>query len=932
MKDLKRLFLCVAAFAACNLSFAVEALKPCKLTVGDFLENPLGMNIGHMGFNWKLPDREVPTYQSAYRVRVASSLEKLSEPDIWDSGKIDSCQSVYVPYGGRSLESSERIYWQVKVWDENGNESLWSDPAFVEAGLLSNADWGDAKWLKMGSKNHTLLLRQPPFYIRKDFSLEKTPVRARLYIASKGVFKSYINGAPTGDDVFATGWTDYKTRVQANTYDITNLVKKGANAIGVILTDGWYCGRINVGYFGKNLPNASHGPQPEMIAKILVEFEDGSRKVIDSDSSWLSGRGAVLFADIYDGEAFDARTAEEMADWAKPGYIPPAKFSFCNTIEQPVGDKPLIDARRNTQIKTILEMPAKKLSQPEKGRWIFDFGQNMVGSVRVKIKAPRGTTVKLRYAEMLNDDGTLYVANYRSAESTDRYIAKGSGTEIYTPLFTFHGFRYLEITGLPEGYEPGLSDATGLVWHNQMAQTGYFACSNAMLNQLQSNIQWGQRGNFFSVPTDCPQRDERLGWTGDAQVFAPTAAYNMDVSAFFYKWLQDMRDCQKPDGLVPDIIPGRGSWGIGSPAWADAMVTIPMTLYERYGDKRVLADNYEAMKKWFGYVLKTSKNLIRPEAGYGDWLQPYSEKTRKNPNDSRGDSSVSLIGTAYFARCADILSYSAEILGNKADAKTYADWSKKIKEAFVKTFVKPDGTVGSGLQTEQAIALEYVLVGDLKVKAAEKLKNAVKAADGHLRTGFVGTPLIPYALSRNGALDMFYKMLLKRTYPSWLFSIDQGATTMWERWNSYTKKDGFGNAAMNSFNHYAYGAVGQWMYENIGGIAPCAKNAGYKTTVFAPKPFCKDIKSANASLETPYGKVSSVWNVDRDNVMTWEVAVAPNSYGKIVFPSKNPDSVSVNGIPLKDFAAKNSLKISETDGFVSINKVRNGNYFVKVKL
>ena len=511
----------------------------------------------------------------------------------------------------------------------------------------------------------------------------------------------------------------------------------------------------------------------------------------------------------------------------------------------------------------------------------------MVGNIRLQIRAPRGTRIKIRYAEMLQPDGTVYTANLRGAKATDTYICHGRGLETYEPRFTFHGFRYVELTGLKT--KPRHNAVTGLVWHTDMEPTGTFTCSHPLINRLQSNIRWGQRGNFLEVPTDCPQRDERLGWTGDAQVFIPTAAFNYDVAAFFRKWTRDLADGQHPTGAYPDTAPDIffNIWPDnigGTAAWGDAGVICPWTVYLKYGDARILAENYPAMTRSIAFQEKTSSKLIRPDTHYGDWLAPDASEA------GWGATPSDLIGTAYFARITVIMAETARILGHTADIKYYSALRAKIIAAFNRRFVTPDGRLAGDTQTAYLLALGFDLLPEkLRPAALSNLEHTLKRRKDHLATGFVGTPLLCPVLSRFGRTDIAYKLLFNETYPSWLYPVKNGATTMWERWNSWTPDKGFGEVGMNSFNHYAYGAIGEWLYSTVAGISELAP--GFKRILLRPQPHEK-LTHAGATLNSPYGKISSAWKRTR-STFTWTVVVPPNTTATAVPPAASLDNILI---------------------------------------
>ncbi len=874
-------------FAACTNS----NFKAKDLTVGESFQNPLGRDLSMLSFSWKLPDMGQDTAQSAYQIEVSQD-KKI----IWDTGKVKSAQSVKVPYEGRPLKSAEKMFWRVRFWDRNDTPSGWSEYASFETGLLVNSDW-KGKWLSSPENLKTLYTYKlhgdqknppinrngvPPAYLRKSFEVRDNLVSARLYVASRGIFEAYLNGEKVSDQYFGTGWTTYEKRVTSDAFDITSMLKKGENTIGAIIADGWYAGRI--------MRRDGSWTKPEFLAQVELTYADGSKEIIPTDASWKSSSGAYLYSDFYDGELYDARL--EHSNFATNNFDASA---WKNAVARNVEATPLITPRRNQPVKVCDVVEPVSVKEISDGVFIFDFAQNLVGVPLLHLKGEAGKTIKIRFAEMLNKDGTLYTENYRGAISTDYYIPRTNEVETYQPKFTFHGYRYLEVSGVAKGWKPTAKSVKSLVLHNDMPRTGTFKCSNKKINQLQSNIFWGQRSNYISVPTDCPQRDERMGWTGDAQVFIPTATFNMNVNAFFSKWNQDMRDIQTKDGMMAHVVPGK--WGGGSPAWADACVICPWEIYLAYGDKKAIVENYEMMKKWVDFQKNTSKNLLRPEVGFGDWLQPSSTRG-KDSNLWRGTTPRTLIGTAYFARTADIVAKCATLLGKKDDASYYAKLASDIRAEFIKSFVSEDGTVKSQAQTAYLLPLAFdILPQELAQKAFAKFLKVLEKNNCYLDTGFVGTPLLNPVLTKFGRMDLAYRIINNEGYPSWLYSINQGATTMWERWNSYSHENGFGEASMNSFNHYAYGAIGEWLYRDVAGIWHDENATGYKNIIFAPK-FGGGLTFAEASLETSYGKAVSSWS-KKDNKIVWKVTVPPNATGTLKIDASKIENVKINGKPAK---------------------------------
>jgi alpha-L-rhamnosidase len=746
-----------------------------------------------------------------------------------------------------------------------------------------------AEWIHLPGQQRNKGSAPVP-YLRKVFPLEKHVTRAIAKITALGLYELWINGQRVGDVQLAPGWTDYRTRLHCQEYDVTGLLRVGENVIGVKLGDGWYGGRMFI------TKRQFYGVNPELLFDLSMETSEGPGMHVCSDASWKASEGAILSSDLYDGEDYDAR--QELPGWDLPGFD---DSSWKEVASRPLQNEPIIEVSRHEPVRIIEELSPQRFYELEPGRWVFDLGQNMVGRARIAVHGEKGRCITLRFAEMLEKDGRLYTENYRSAQSIDRYTCHGRGDiETWEPVFTFHGFRYVELSGLPENVQPDSTWVTGIVLHNDMPQTGTFACSHPLLNQLQNNILWGQKGNFLEVPTDCPQRDERLGWTGDAQVFCPTACFNFNAQAFFHKWMQDVRDAQRENGLVPWVVPdGFGEGDCESAAWGDAVAIVPWEVYIRFGDLAILEENYPAIGKWIDFQKSDSPGLIRADRGFGDWLQPYA----KNEDPLRGDTQRSLIGTAYFAYTADLASRIAVLLGHSEEAAEYAGLAREVRQAFVKTFWTEENRLSSDTQTAYLLALAFDLLPVEKVQEAlQNLLRLIAEADGHLRTGFVGTPLLLPTLTRFGRVDLAYELLLKETYPGWLFSIHQGATTLWERWNSYSHRDGFGDATMNSFNHYAYGAVGQWMYETVAGLVPDPEHPGYRHFFVQPVPG-GGLRQARAELLTAHGRCASGWRLE-DQALIIEAEVPEGTTATVVFPSGTPANIFWQGTSLEKIAIK----------------------------
>ncbi|SDC89745.1 Ig-like domain (group 3) [Nocardioides lianchengensis] len=714
--------------------------------------------------------------------------------------------------------------------------------------------------------------------LRTSFTTQpgKTVESARVYASAQGVYELQLNGEKVGDQLLAPGWTEYRKRIQHQTYDVTAQVRSGENAFGAELGDGWWAGKI--ASFGFRHYGANLG----LIAQLRIDYTDGTSQVVATDDTWTSHFGPYVAADNVEGESYDARA--EQPGWDEPGFddtgwnpVTAATDTTARLVPQP--DEP---------VRVTGEVPARVHTTPAPGVEVYDLGQNLVGVARMRLQGQAGRTVTIRYGEELNPDGTLYTANLRSAKVTDTYTFASTGTATYTPKFTQHGFRYVEITGTTAA--PALADVTGVVWGSDLAATGDLATSDPMLNQLVSNISWGQRGNFLSVPTDTPARDERLGWTGDINVFAPTASYLRDTRGFLAKWMTDLRDAAYTDGNFPGIapvVPNAGDFGSGL-GWSDAGITVPYATWKAWGDGRIVRENYAAMEKFLGFVRTSAgADLIDSNRGHWeDWL---------NLDDP---TSVGVLGTMYYAEDARMLSEMAAAIGEDADAAEYAALSTSVREAFVDEFVQANGVVQGNSQAGYAMALGMGMVADpaLREKVAAKFVAKLAASDNHLTTGFLGTPWLLPALSSIGRDDLAYTMLLHKDYPSWGYEIEKGATTMWERWNSIMPDGSFGPVEMNSFNHYAYGAVGDWMYQNIGGITPV--EAGYRSTRIAPV-VGGGLTHGAGDFASAYGPISTDWRLTGED-LALQVQVPVNTTAQVVLPAANPSAVSEGGELLGD--------------------------------
>lgn len=874
------------------VSVFAQSLSIQELTC-EYRKNPEGIDVKIPRFSWKLMSSDRDIVQTAYEIRVSTDSKAIARGNklLWTSSKVNSDQSVLIDYAGPELKSRERYYWQVRVWDKKGNVSRWSDVNHWEMGLLDPREW-QAHWIQIQEQTDGEPMPSPMF--RKEFKVGKRVKKARLYITAHGLYEAEINGKRVGQDYFTPGWTSYHNRLQYQVYDVQHLLTAGDNAILITLGDGWYRG-----YLEFNKARNRYGKQLALLSQLEVEYMDGTKELVGSDKSWkYTLDGPIRFSDIYNGETYDARKKDP--DVCLSRYN---DSQWKNVRETNIDKNKLIASNSVPIRKQEVLKPVEYITTP-KGERVIDFGQNMVGWVQFRLQGKAGDSIVLHHAEVLDKAGNFYTDNLRDAKQENIYIFKGEGMEEWEPHFTFQGFRYIRITGYN-----GPLDSTNIkafVIHSDMNQTGKFKTSNALLNQLQHNIQWAQKGNFLDVPTDCPQRDERLGWTGDAQVFFNTAAYNMNVASFFTKWLKDLQADQLKNGNVPVVIPNvREERYSGSAGWGDAATIIPWNFYVTYGDKRILEEQYESMKAWVNFIQTTSENHVSTVGGsYGDWLfyTPTDDRYGKGAITDRN-----LIAQAFYVYSTQLLLNAAEVLGKKEDVDNYMALLPLIKEAFVREYVTSSGRLVSSTQTAYVLALQFdVLPEDLRKQAAERLVDNIKEYNYHLTTGFLGTPYLCHVLTRFGYNDIAYRLLLRETYPSWLFQVKRGATTVWERWDGIKADGTFQNTFMNSFNHYSYGSIGEWMYKVMAGIN--SVEPGYKTIRIEPK-LGGGSTSVSATYETMYGEVVSAWRIV-DNKLSLDITIPHNTKAKVVLPGAANAQVTDSSVDIgKVKAIRNIGKI-----------------------
>ena len=931
---MKNLLLLVPLLFTCTL---VHAHTTTDLKVGH-QRSPLGIDDASPRLSWRIDGDEKGLSQSAYQILVASQPELFKEgsADLWDSGKVESSDS-HVSYAGKALPSSTRVYWTARTW--NGNTaSDWSEPwsspqSFLTAriGSAPTQPYISFKDTSPFHKNQKKLYLPPSRYYRSTFKPEKKIVAAIAHSTALGIYELHVNGNRVGDAYFAPGWTNYRKRAYYNTYDLTPLLKVGPNAIGAIVADGWYAGYVGYGKLVGYGPHKSgrniYGKTPSVMVEIHLKYDDGSSEVIGTDATWKTSTGPELEADFLMGETYDAR--KELTGWSTTNFDDSQWASAIlatdnGSIVEPFIDKfvkekrefgfirpPVLQAYPAQPVRITQELPARSVKKlksklnPKPNTWIFDLGQNFAGNVRFNVKAKAGEKFVLRFGEMLHPDGRLMTENLRQARATDTYIAKGAPQgESWTPRFTFHGFRYVEVTGLKS--QPPLDTITGVVMHSDTQLASGFECSDPMLNQLFQNAIWTQRANWIDIPTDCPQRDERMGWTGDAQIYAATAAIHADVAAFFRKWLRELEDDITKEGYYPSYAPypfGHGG-GVHGSAWSDAGIIVPHSLWNATGDPAFFKDHWQAMTRFMNARKAQDPKLQGKPFGapWGDWL---------NLNDPTPHKYVEL---AYFAHTSRMMQEMAAAQGLDAEVKKYQSWVNTLRSNFRKQYLQANGTIKPESQSAYVLALDCGLLTDpAERKAAGDrlatlIRNKAKKDNTGMTIGFLGSkPLLPM-LTSTGQHDLAVSLIQSRQYPSWGYEIENGATTIWERWNSYTKEYGFGgsdgklSASMNSFSHYAFGAVTGWMMKTLAGIAPA--KPGYSQILLHPQ-FPGTQEKANptnpntltwikAHHDSPHGRISVSWKKQSDGSLLYEAVVPPNTTAELTLPQRSPWS-GVNG-------------------------------------
>ncbi len=831
-----------------------------------------GIGADRPRLSWIVETEAQGWHQAAYEIELYDADGNLRG----QTGRVESDQSVLVDWPFEPLTSREQVTLRARVWSTEGHESGWGESVLIEVGLLYPDDW-TARFVGPDWEED-LSQPQPAPLLRHEFDVRAGVQSARLYITSLGVYEAQLNGNVVGDHVMAPGWTSYRHRLRYQTFDVTDLLQEGRNALGAMLGDGWFRGRLSFGGGRRNI----YGDRLALLAQLEITYTDGSVERVVTDDTWRAAKGPILATDIYDGETYDARLEQD--GWSEPDFddhdwapVRPVDWDFA-TLVAPIGPP----VRR---IETIA--PVSIITSPS-GCTILDFGQNVVGKLRLTVQGPAGQAIRLRHAEVL-ENGELSIRPLRSAKATDYYILRGERVETWEPRFTFHGFRYAEIENWPG--ELRLDDIRAVVCHSDMERTGWFECSEPLINRLHENVVWSMRGNFFDIPTDCPQRDERLGWTGDLQVFSPVAAFLYDSYGFLASWLQDLAVEQREmGGVVPSVVPNTIKGPLqGAAAWGDAAVIVPWVLYQRFGDEAILAAQFESMRAWVDWIedFAGENRLWDHGFQYGDWLDPAAPPA--SPGDARTDSY--LIATAYFARSAELVGRAAGVLGREEEEAHYLALAGEVREAFAREYVTPAGRLLSDAQTAYTVALEFGLLPDPQQRqhAAERLSALVRANGYHIGTGFVGTPLICDALCNTGDYVSAYRLLMQRECPSWLYPVTMGATTIWERWDSLLPDGSVNPGEMTSFNHYALGAVADWLYRTVAGLGPA--QPGYRQIAVRPRPG-GGLTHASARHLTPYGVAETSWRI-QEGTMELRATIPPNTTAIVSLPGREEDPIEI---------------------------------------
>ena len=900
---------------ACHQESKVNvALLRCQLLV-----DPQGIDCAAPRLSWELSSDARDVQQTAYHILVASSIEKLNagEGDLWDSGNVECGSSVYIPYAGAELKSGMECYWKVKVTTNKG-VGQWSESAFWSMGLLNASDW-KAEWIGLDKsfKDDCLVgyTRLAARYFRKEFDLDKEVAKATLYISGLGLYEAFINGNRIGTQELSPTATDYTKVVKYNTFDVTDQLLSGNNAIGVTVGNGRFFGMRQ----DPRLYTMRHFGFPKMIAQLEISYKDGSTRTLVSDGSWkVTADGPIRSNNEFDGEEYDARM--EMCGWNAGGFDDSAWLP----VEKTKAPEGKLEAQLNRNIQVMETIAPVSISEQKPGMYILDMGQNMVGRLRVKVKGERGDQVTLRFSELLKEDGSLYLDNIRSALVTDKYTLKSNEAEIWEPAFTYHGFRFVEITGFPG--TPTVNDFEGRVMYDEMALTGSFETSDATINQVYKNAYWGIRGNYRSMPTDCPQRDERMGWLGDRAMGSLGESFMFDNHLLYAKWLDDIEQAQREDGSVPDVAPNYWEIYSDNMTWAGAYVIIADMLYEQFGDKEPIVKHYASMKKWIDYMKKYTDGHIMMKDTYGDWCMPPESLELIHSQDPARITQHPVISTPFYYYLLNLLSKFALIIDNPSDAGQFDKQAEMVKEAYNSKYLdKEKGYYSNNTVTANILPLRFGMVPAEYEEAVFNniVEKTMGEFNGHVSAGLVGMQQLMRGFSDYGRTDIAFKITTNKTYPSWGYMIENGATTIWELWNGNTA-----DPAMNSGNHVMLlGDLVAWFYQYLAGMQNAEGSVGFKQIQL--KPYLTDgLDYVAASFRSMYGTVGSSWKKEGD-VFKWNITIPCNTSAIVYIPAADNNSVVIDG--KRAASVKEATFVGMDDGF-AVFELKSGSYSFKSAL
>ncbi|MFL1012146.1 alpha-L-rhamnosidase [Flavisericum labens] len=884
----------------------------------EMLTNPLGIDVLQPRLSWQFDTNQSEVKQTAYHILVASSAEKLknNKADLWDSGKVESNASINVVYKGDELDSRNEAHWKVKVWTNKG-ETEWSETAYWSMGILSYAEWKSTRWIGYNQlfegDSIGQFSRLSARYVRKQISLEKKVKEAKVYLMGMGLYELYINGEKIGEQVLAPVPTDYTKNVKYNVFDVTSQLQKGENVIGTILGNGRFFA-MRQEY--KPYKIKSFG-LPKMALQLFVEYEDGTKERIKTDESWkFTPHGPIRANNEYDGEVYNATM--EMPNWNKVGFDDDDWINMM-WVQEPGGFQ---EAQMTPNMKVMDSVMPISITETDKGTYILDMGQNMVGWLQIKVKGNRGDLIKMKFAESLKDDGTLYTANLRDARVTDEYILKGKGEEVWEPKFVYHGFRFVEIEGYK--YKPSLNDFVGKVVYDNLKTTGAFECSNETMNQIFKNAFWGIRGNYKGMPIDCPQRNERQPWLGDRTTGAYGESFLFDNQTLYAKWLDDIKFSQTLDGGIPDVAPAFWRYYGDGVTWQGAYIKVADMLYEQFGDKQGIVNHYPFMRKWLLYMEQQyMKNDLMTKDKYGDWCVPPESLEIIRSKDPTRLTDGEVLSSAFYYHLLQLMKKFAKIAdANPTDITYYDELAERVKTAFNSKYLNRESfSYANNTVTANLLPLAFGMVPkELEEKVFQNMAHQVEVVkNGHVSTGVVGIQFLMRTLTDFGRGDLAFKLASNKTYPSWGYMVENGATTIWELWNGNTA-----DPEMNSQNHVMLlGDLMIWYYENMAGIKSSSEHPGFKEIIMKPD-FEAGLSYVKALYESSYGNIKSHW-IKKKNKLDWNIIIPPNTSAKVYLPTSEASKVKVN----KDKLETIRSKFETIDGKVVL-ELKSGTYAIQV--